>query len=113
MVKGCIMKASVSIWLSTLLISGSVLASPPSVNPEAPDMDMEITAKILKEKSRRGGTIADGIKDGRDGSSSGGECGSININNNAPKSNSGIREMFGKQNTTIITGPVINMPNCK
>jgi hypothetical protein len=108
------MKALVSVWLSTLVFSGTVLASPPTANPEAPDMDMDITAKIMKEKSRRGGTIADGIKQGRDGGSSGGECGSININsNNAPKSNSGIREMFGKQNTTIITGPVINMPNCK
>lgn len=107
------MKVSISIWLSMLCFSGAVLASPPTANAEAPDMDMDITAKIMKEKSRRGGTIADGIKDGRDGSSSGGECGSININNNAPKSNSGIREMFGKQNTTIITGPVINMPNCK
>lgn len=107
------MKASLSVWLSTLLFSSVVLASPPTANPEPPDMDMDITAKIMKEKSRRG-TIADGMKQGRDGGSSGGECGSININsNNAPKSNSGIREMFGKQNTTIITGPVINMPNCK
>lgn len=109
------MKASLSVWLLMLVFSGSVLASPPTANAEAPDMDMDITAKIMKEKSKRS-SIADGMKQGRDKESSSGsssDCGSINIGNSAPKSNSGIREMFGKQNTTIITGPVINMPNCK
>ncbi len=85
----------------------------PIPNPEAPDIDVDIAAKIYKEKSRSS-TIADGMKQGRapDGNV-GGDC-SININsNNAPKSNSGIREMFGKQSTTIVTGPVINTANCK
>lgn len=110
-------KSAILIVLASAALSvgiGAAQASPPVPNPESPDMDMDITAKIMKEKSRRGGTIADGMRSGRgpDGSS-GGDC-SININsNNAPKSNSGIREMFGKQSTTIITGPVINTANCK
>jgi hypothetical protein len=108
------MKTTIFVCLSALFLAGNAMASPPVANPEGPDMDMDITAKIMKEKSRRGGSISDGMRSGRSGDSSGGECGSININsNNAPKSNSGIRDMFGKQSTTIITGPVINMPNCK
>ena len=86
----------------------------PVPNPEAPDLDPEISAKIHLQKSKTS-TIADGMKQGRvpDGDASGGSC-SININsNNQPKSNSGIREMFGKQSTTIVTGPVINTANCK
>ncbi len=89
-------------------------ASPPSVNPEQPDMDADILAKIGKEKSRKG-SIADGIKASTSqGGSENSDCGSVNINsNNDKKSNSGIKEMFGKQSTTIVTGPVINMANCK
>ena len=83
-------------------------ASPPTVNPEQMDLDPEITAKILKEKSRRVST--------EPGSAAGGsskDCGTVNINSNDKKSNSGIKDMFGKQSTTIVTGPVINMANCK
>lgn len=111
-------KSTIPVVLASAVLSlsvgmGGALASPPVANAEAPDMDMDITAKIMKEKSRRGGTIADGMRSGRGPDSGGGDC-SININsNNAPKSNSGIREMFGKQSTTIITGPVINTANCK
>ena len=88
-------------------------AGPPTVNPEQADLDPDILAKIGKEKSKKS-TIADGMK--ASNSESGGSqsgCGNVNINSNDKKSNSGIKEMFGKQSTTIVTGPVINMANCK
>jgi hypothetical protein len=88
-------------------------ASPPTVNPEQMDLDVDITAKILKEKSRRNSV---GEAGGSDVASSSKDCGSVNINssnNNDKKSISGIKDMFGKQSTTIVTGPVINMANCK
>ena len=87
-------------------------ASPPTVNPEQMDLDADITAKILKEKSRRNSTGEAGGGGGVAGSSSK-DCGTVNINSNDKKSNSGIKDMFGKQSTTVITGPVINMANCK
>ena len=105
-----------TLGFGLVLAISNAYASPPSVNPEPSDLDAEILAKIGKEKSKKGG-IMEGMKDGRlpsDGSSNNNDCGSVNINsNNDKKSNSGIKEMFGKQSTTIVTGPVINMANCK
>jgi hypothetical protein len=98
--------------LAILSLFAIAHASPPTVNPEPMDLDVDITAKILKEKSRRnsvgeaGGSNVASSKD----------CGSVNINssnNNDKKSISGLQDMFGKQSTTIVTGPVINMANCK
>ena len=85
-------------------------AGPPTVNPDPMDLDDATSAKIHKEKSRRD-TSMDG-SGGIAGSKSK-DCGTVNINSNEKKSNSGIKDMFGKQSTTIITGPVINMANCK
>jgi len=102
-----------SVLVACLGAGIALAGGAPIPNPEAPDLDVEIAAKLHMEKSKTS-TIADGMKQGRgpDGMV-GGDC-SININsNNAPKSNSGIREMFGKQSTTIVTGPVINTANCK
>ncbi len=98
--------------LAALSFALAHAASPPTVNAEQMDMDADILAKIGKEKSKKT-SIADGIKAStNEGGSS--DCGSVNINsNNDKKSNSGIKEMFGKQSTTIVTGPVINMANCK
>ncbi|GIZ51748.1 hypothetical protein [Noviherbaspirillum aridicola] len=89
-------------------------APPPVVNPEQMDMGVEINAKIGKEKSKRN-SMLDGQKigGGSGGSGGGDNCGTVNINSNEKKSNSGIKDMFGKQSTTIVTGPVINMANCK
>jgi len=86
----------------------------PIPNPEF-DLDADMSAKLYKEKARQG-TIADGMKYGRNtnSASADGECGNVNINsNNNQQSNSGIKEMFGKQSTTIVTGPVINAARCK
>src|SRR5690349_6682541 len=102
-----------AVAISFLYISAAY-AAPPTVNAEQMDLDADILAKVGKEKSKRS-TIADGMKMGRDKSggdaaSGSSECGNVNINsNNEKKSNSGIKEMFGKQSTTIVTGPVINM----
>lgn len=97
------------------LATGSAVMAGPSVpNPEL-DLSPDLLSKLLKEKSRQS-SIADGIKASTDrgGSGSSSECGTVNINsNNSNQSVSGIKQMFGKQSTTIITGPVINAANCK
>jgi hypothetical protein len=98
--------------IALLISAASVLAGPPVVNPEPMDMDADISAKIGKEKSKRNMAVG-GMKnksssdDGKNG------CGNVVINSSENKSNSGIKDMFGKQSTTIVTGPVINMANCK
>jgi hypothetical protein len=86
-------------------------------NPEF-DLEPELAAKLLKEKARQ--KAADGSRNGAaDGfdtsfSNESNPCGNVVINsNNPPTSNSGIRDMFGKESVTIITGPVINAANCK
>jgi len=92
-------------------------ASPPTVNPEPMDLDAETNAKIMMEKSKSrqtSTTPAGNGKSGGVGTSS--NCGQVNINsanNTDKKSISGLADMFGKQQTTIVTGPVINMANCK
>jgi hypothetical protein len=86
-------------------------ASPPTVNPEPMDLDPATNATIMKEKSKRRNMEQAGGSEGSSSSSS--NCGQVNINNNDKKSNSGIKDMFGKTQTTIVTGPVINMANCK
>lgn len=98
--------------LSAFLLVGGVHAAPPVVNPEQMDMGTEINAKIGKEKSKRSMMSAGMNSEQGSGSGSSG-CGTVNINSNDKKSNSGIKDMFGKQSTTIVTGPVINMANCK
>lgn len=87
-------------------------AAPPSVNPEPLDVEADTLATIGKEKAkqRRSAVAGKKTENGSNGSS---ECGNVNINSNDNKSNSGIKDMFGKKSTTIVTGPVINMANCK
>ena len=101
--------------LAVAMAFAAAHASPPSVNPEQMDLDPDISAKILKEKAKRnpGATPAGNSTAGAGGSSG---CGQVNINSansSDKKSASGLSEMFGKQSTTVITGPVINMANCK
>lgn len=109
---GCGMAA---VLLASLMFATAHAGSPPTVNAEPMDLDVDITAKIVKEKSKRS-TIAEGMKQGQ-GPGGSNNCGTVNINSSGSgtdqKSNSGIKEMFGKQQTTIVTGPVINMANCK
>jgi hypothetical protein len=104
---------AVQLMCAVLLIpAASAVAAPPVVNPEPMDLDADIGAKIGKEKSKRNMAVG-GMKnksmsdDGKSG------CGNVVINSNENKSNSGIKGMLGKQSTTIVTGPVINMANCK
>ena len=97
-----------ALGVATLSLFSMAYAGPPSVNPEPMDLDADLQAKIMKEKSKRDTSLIGGS-----GSSSK-DCGTVNINsNNDKKSNSGFKDMFGKQSTTIVTGPVINMDNCK
>jgi hypothetical protein len=104
--------ASIGIFaFAAAVTAATVHAGPPTVNPEQMDMGVEVSAKIGKEKSKKS-SLADGMKAGREPGSNG-DCGNVNINSNDKKSNSGIKDMFGKQSTTIVTGPVINMANCK
>ena len=95
-----------------VLLAGPALAGPPVVDPDAPDMGVDITAKIVLEKSKPSIMMQEAGSGGSGGGSGSSNCGSVNINSSDSKSNSGIKDMFGKQNTTIITGPVINMANC-
>jgi hypothetical protein len=75
------------------------------------DLDPSITAKILIQQSKRNSTGEAG--GGAVGSSSSKDCGTVNINSNEKKSNSGIGNIMGNKSTTIITGDVINMAKCK
>ena len=89
-------------------------ASPPTVNPEQMDIDPDMQAKIMKEKSKRSSVgEAGGGAIGESGSKDKDECGNVNINSNEKKSNSGIGAIMGKSTTTIVTGPIINMARCK
>jgi hypothetical protein len=110
------MNFSARTLLSTIVagfFASAVYASPPTVNPEPMDLDASTNATIMKEKSKRRNMEQPGGGSGDGSSSSSSGCGQVNINNNDKKSNSGIKDMFGKQQTTIVTGPVINMANCK
>ena len=100
--------------LAVLSLFAIAHASPPTVNPEQMDIDPDMQAKIMKEKSKRS-SVGDAGGGGVGGSSSSSkdDCGSVNINSNDKKSNSGIKDMFGKQSTTIVTGSIINMAKCK
>ena len=99
--------------IAAALLFAAAHAAPPQVNAEPMDLDADINAKIFKEKARQASrnSQSGGSGDVAGGSSS--DCGSVNINSNDKKSNSGIKDMFGKQSTTIVTGPVINMAKCK
>lgn len=90
-------------------------ASPPTVNPEPMNLDPDITARLILEKSKQRSTGAPAAASSSSSGSSS-DCGSVNIGNSTSadkKSSSGIADMFGKQNITVVNGPVINTANCK
>lgn len=102
--------ASLYLTVLSAALVAQAHAAPPVVNPEQMDMGTDISAKIVKEKSKRQ-VLEQEAGDSGGGGKSG--CGTVNINSSEKKSNSGVKDMFGKQSTTIVTGPVINMANCK
>ena len=110
------MSAKWGLAVGMAMVFSYAQASPPSVNPEGPSLEAETVATITKEKSKKS-TIAQGVAASTDRKNQGSQdCGNVNINSNSNqdrKSVSGMKEMFGKQSTTIVTGPVINMANCK
>jgi len=105
----------VSGFAAALVFAAAQAAAPPTVSAEQMELDVDITAKILKEKAKRNpGAQQMGNSGGGSGSSS--NCGSVNINSTDPKdkkSAGGIKEMMGNKSTTVVLGPVINMANCK
>lgn len=103
--------AHLAVAVFALSAAVATHAGPPVVNPEQMDMGTDINAKIGKEKAKRN-AAASSMRAAQGGGGSDG-CGTVNINSSDNKSNSGIKDMFGKQSTTIVTGPVINMANCK
>jgi len=71
-------------------------------------------ALVHKERARQQMTYKNNpnrrgqIGDSEDG------CGNISINsNNQPQRGSSIGQLPGRQNVTVITGPVINAANCR
>ena len=107
--------------MSTIRIAGSavallILASAFSAHAGAPrpmgtgTLDSETGALVHKEKARqrvmyRNDPRKQGLDDG---------CGNIAINsNNQPQRNGLIGQPPGKQNVTVITGPVVNAANCR
>jgi hypothetical protein len=106
-----LLKCAAGLFAASFLVAAH--AAPPVVSPEPMDLDADLNAKIMMEKARRGGNL---VPAGNGQSSSSSNCGQVNINSNQnsdKKSISGLQDMFGKQSTTIVTGPVINMANCK
>ena len=101
-------------FAAALVFAAAQAVSPPSVSPEQMELDVDITAKILKEKAKRNpGAMQAGNSGGGSGSSN---CGSVNINSTDPKdkkSAGGIKDIMGNKSTTVVLGPVINMANCK
>ncbi|MDR3323001.1 MAG: hypothetical protein LBS89_02220 [Zoogloeaceae bacterium] len=92
----------------------AVWSGAPIPSPEF-DLDPEMMAKLLRERANQqaangGATVDSSVTSVTDSN----PCGNVIINsNNQSNSNSGIRDMFGKESVTIITGPVINAANCK
>ena len=113
------MKNSLKIvcgFAAALVFAAAQAVSPPSVSPEQMELDVDITAKILKEKAKRNPGAQQMGNSGGGGSGSSSNCGSVNINSTDPKdkkSAGGIKEMMGNKSTTVVLGPVINMANCK
>jgi hypothetical protein len=107
---GC---GTAAVLLASLMFA-TAHGSPPTVNPEPMDLGADITAKIVKEKSKQS-TLAEGMKQGQGSDSS--NCGTVNVASGssgaANKPSDSIKGMFGTQQTTIVTGPIINMANCK
>jgi hypothetical protein len=84
-------------------------------NPEF-NFDPEMAVKLLKEKahqkaSSHGADESD--TDSSDAMTDSNSCGNIAISSNPTPSNSGVREMFGKESVTIVTGSVVNASNCR
>jgi hypothetical protein len=108
----CIARCVSVLALFTATAAWGAGASIP--NPES-DLDAELSAKLLKAKAsqtvRSNAVKNDPAATAADSSN----CGNVNINSNnqAQNNNSGIKNMFGKESVTIVTGPVINAANCR
>jgi hypothetical protein len=84
----------------------------------SPEFDLapEMAAKLMKEKARQKASSQNKDESGADSSAAvtdSNSCGNVVINSNPKPTNSGIREMFGKESVTIVTGSVVNASNCR
>jgi hypothetical protein len=107
-------RCALATAMGVLFAVAHAAPAPPVPNPESTDLDAELNAKIMKEKAKSRQTSR--IPAGNGGPGGSNNCGQVNINSassNDKKSIGGLSDMFGKQSTTVITGPVINMANCK
>ena len=84
------------------------------VNAEPPDIDVELAAKVAREKAKVKRDQHEAGKDALLGSSesNSADCGSVNIGN--VSNDRGRIGAVPQNNTVVITGPVINVGNkCK
>ncbi len=98
--------------LAALLLSASSPAF--CVNAEPADMDVDLAAKVAREKAKIKRDQHEAGKDSLLGSaeSASADCGSVNIGN--VSNDKGRIGAVPQNNTVVITGPVINVGNkCK
>lgn len=83
-----------------------------AASAEILDIDDDLRAEMQKEKLKQ--SRAAQANDGGNGGDQNG-CGQVDIGNsgNAAGGNSAIQKINPKDQTVIVTGPVINMANCK
>lgn len=101
------------IVTALFLAAANCFAAPPRLLTPDPWIWTLIWWQRLEKKTKQAVAQNAALAQGKAPPGAKGDCGSVNINSNDKKSNSGIKDMFGKQSTTIVTGPVINMANCK
>ena len=108
-------RITIAYALTLLALGGFVHAAPPSVNPEAPEIDISTQAKIMKEGAKTNPSAMPAGNSVAGGSSSS-NCGQVNIGNTQNKGPVGNiiggASVLGGQ-TVVVKGDVINTANCK
>jgi hypothetical protein len=93
---------SVAVGLSFASVSTNALAA----SSEASDLDAKLTAKVARQRIKQRSP-----RQGKDrGANS--ECGNVEIGNNNSDSSARSR-VNPRNNTVIVTGPIINAANCR
>lgn len=97
------------------VLAACALAAPVMAGAQAVDLDAATQAKIAKEKAKaRGMEQAKGTAGAADKTVVTGKDGDCSINvGNVDASKSGPGKMAPRENTVVITGPVINLGKCK
>jgi len=97
------------------LVAALALVFSAAAGAQAVDLDAATQAKIAKEKAKaRGYEQAKGTAGAADKTVVTGKDGDCSINvGNVDASKSGPGKMTPRENTVVITGPVINLGKCK